>query len=304
MLATLVEKPFSHKGWIFEPKLDGERCLVYGGNNRVEMYSRNHRLLNSKYPELVEALMAQDLPLYIIDGEIVTFEEGITSFAKLQQRMQVTTPSPELRKKIPVRFYAFDLLYLDDTDLRQIPLRYRKELLQNTITFRKPLHLLEQRETEGEAFYQEACHNNWEGIIAKDAEGIYVSDRSRLWLKFKCVNQQEFVIGGYTDPEGKRIGFGALLVGYHEGGKLRYAGKVGTGYSDDTLRRVGAQLEKLRAESSPFGEKGLPRRAHWVKPTLVAEVGFSEWTGDGKLRHPRFLGLRDDKPPAQVRREK
>ena len=239
-----------------------------------------------------------------MDGEIVTFERGVTSFAKLQQRMQIERPSADLRRKVPVWFYAFDLIYLTGYDTRQVPQRYRKELLRKALHFKDPLRVTEHRETRGEAYYRQACRKRWEGIVAKNGDGIYVSKRSRDWLKFKCVNEQEFVIGGYTEPEGQRIGFGALLVGYYVDGKLVYAGKVGTGYDTATLRRLSRQLRVLETNVCPFSSNGLPRRGvHWVKPTLVAQIGFTEWTPGGKLRHPRFLGLRTDKEPKEVGRE-
>lgn len=177
-------------------------------------------------------------------------------------------------------------------------------MLKAALDFKEPLCFTEHRETEGEAFYREASEHRWEGVIAKDGNSVYVSERSRQWLKFKCVNEQEFVIGGYTDPRGQRVGFGALLVGYYERGKLKYAGKVGTGYDTATLRRLRKQLASLETGSKPFEDAGLPRSAvHWVKPKLAAQIGFTEWTGDGKLRHPRFLGLRDDKLAEEVIRE-
>jgi DNA ligase D-like protein (predicted ligase) len=260
--------------------------------------------LNAKYPELVQAFSAQKTARFIVDGEIVTFDGGVTSFAKLQQRMQVRNPSAKLRRRVRVWFYAFDLLYLGTYDLRRVPLRYRKDLLKKTIEVQGPLRFTEYRETEGEAFYREACQRHWEGIIAKNVDSTYISERSRQWLKFKCINEQEFVITGYTDPQGGRVGFGALLAGYYERGKLRYAGKVGTGYDTNTLRRLGQRLAKLETGTKPFTEEALPRSGvHWVKPKLVAQIGFTEWTGDRKLRHPRFLGLRDDKKPEEVTRE-
>lgn len=305
MLATLTEERFSRKGWLFEPKLDGVRCLVFRNTSGVNLYSRNQKLLNSKYPELVEAFQNQKAASFIVDGEIAALEDGISSFAKLQQRMQVQQPSADLRKRVPVSFYAFDLLFLDTYDLRQVPLRYRKSLLEVTLKFKGPLRFIEQRETEGEAYFRDACERRWEGVIAKNGDSAYVSERSRQWLKFKCVNEQEFVIVGYTDPQGQRVGFGALLVGYYERGKLKYAGKVGTGYDTGTLRRLGKQLASLGTGSKPFEGDGLLRSAvHWVEPNLVAQIGFTEWTGDGKLRHPRFLGLRDDKKAEEVTREK
>jgi DNA ligase D-like protein (predicted ligase) len=305
MLATLVHQAFSREGWLFEPKLDGERCLVFRHGKHLNLFSRNHLLLNLKYPELVEAFQIQKEASFIVDGEIVTFERGVTSFAKLQQRMQVQRPSAELRRKIPVWFYAFDLMYLASYDTRRVPLRYRNELLAKALDFKDPLRFTEHLNTDGETYYREACKKRWEGVMAKDGDSAYVSKRSRDWLKFKCVNQQEFVIGGYTEPHGERIGFGALLVGYYDRGKLVYAGKVGTGYDRATLMRLSKQLQALETNVCPFAGNGLlGRGVHWVKPKLVAEIGFTEWTPEGKLRHPRFLGLRTDKDPNEVVREK
>ena len=304
MLATLTDERFSREGWLFEPKWDGERCLAFRHGRDLSLFSRNRKRLNEKYPEITTAFHRQETDAFIVDGEIVTFEDGITSFAKLQQRMQLEHPPADLLRRVPVWLYLFDLLYLDRYDIRQIPLRYRKELLGNTFDFRAALRFTEHRETEGEAYYRQACRKGWEGVIAKNGDSVYVSSRTRDWLKFKCVHQQEFVIGGYTDPQGERIGFGALLVGYYRRGKLVYAGKVGTGFDTDTLRRLGKNLAQLETAISPFAGDGLPRRGvHWVKPKLVAEIGFTEWTPEGKLRHPRFLGLREDKRPEEVVRE-
>jgi bifunctional non-homologous end joining protein LigD len=310
MLATLTDERFSRQGWLFEPKLDGERCLAFRRDSGIELFSRNQKLLNSQYPELADAFRKQAAPL-IVDGEIVAHQKGISSFQELQKRMQVQNPSAELRKRVPVWFYAFDLLYLDGYDLRQVPLHYRRDLLRGALAFEKPLRITRHRDAQGEAYYREACERHWEGIIAKNRDSVYGSGRSREWLKFKCVNEQEFVIGGYTDPAGQRIGFGALLVGYYDRGRLKYAGKVGTGYDAGTLRSMGSQLAGLERRAGPFardpgaGLDGLPRSGvHWVKPKLVAQVGFTEWTGDGKLRHPRFLGLREDKKAEEVIREK
>jgi bifunctional non-homologous end joining protein LigD len=304
MLATLTDEPFSRRGWLFEPKLDGVRCWALRNSGDVQLVSRNEKRLNEKYPELVKAFHSQALNSFAVDGEIVAFEGEITSFARLQQRMQLQHPSEEVRRTVPVYFYAFDLLYLDGRDIRQLPLRERKKLLAAGLNFKDPLRLTEHREAEGEAYFREACRKGWEGIIAKNADSAYLSARSRDWLKFKCLNQQEFVIAGYTDPQGERVGFGALLVGYYEVGKLVYAGKVGTGYDTATLRRLSSQLQKLEISRCPFTADSLPSRSvHWVKPNLVAQIAFGEWTSAGKLRQPRFLGLRSDKAPRQVVRE-
>ena len=261
--------------------------------------------MNAKYLELVEAFREQKSDSFARDGEVVTFDGEVTSFAKLQQRMQLERPSEQLRQKIPVWFYAFDLMYLDGRDTRHLPLCEPTQLLAAALEFKGPLRFTEHRETEGEAYFREACRKGWEGIVAKNADSAYLSTRSRDWLKFKCLNQQEFVIAGYTDPQGERVGFGALLIGYYDRGKLVYAGKVGTGYDRATLRRLGSQLKKLEISRSPFDSDAVARRGvHWVKPNLVAQIAFGEWTGAGKLRQPRFLGLRSDKAAREVERER
>jgi len=304
MLATLVDEPFSRDGWLFEPKWDGERCLVVRRGAELHLYSRNRKRIDDQYPEVMAACARQKARTYVADGELVAFKDGVTSFAVLQQRMHVAHPSAELLRRVPVWLYLFDLLYVGAYDTRQVPLRYRKELLRATLDFRAAVRFTEHRERDGEPYYREACARRWEGIIAKNGDSVYVSRRTRDWLKFKCVNEQEFVIGGYTDPEGGRLGFGALLVGYYRAGKLLYAGKVGTGFDTATLQSLGGRLAQVENDRSPFVGAGLPRHhVHWVKPKLVAEIRFSEWTKDGKLRHPRFRGLRDDKRPTEVVRE-
>jgi bifunctional non-homologous end joining protein LigD len=204
---------------------------------------------------------------------------------------------------VEVFYYIFDVPHLAGYDMTAVGLRHRKVLLAGARSFDDPLRFTTHRDTEGEAVYQEACAEGWEGVIANRAVSPYVQRRSTDWLKFKCVNRQEFVIGGFTDPRGSRVGFGALLVGYYEDGDLRYAGKVGTGYDTRTLLELGKQLRELETKDSPFAEPVREKGAHWVRPELVAEVGFTEWTNDGKLRHPRFLGLRNDKPARSVVRE-
>jgi DNA ligase D-like protein (predicted ligase) len=205
---------------------------------------------------------------------------------------------------VPVWLYLFDLLYVDRYDIRPVPLRYRKQVLRHAFDFHDSLRFTEHRDTEGEAYYREACRRGWKGVIAKDGESVYVSGRTRVWLKFKCTQEQEFVIGGYTDPRGGRIGFGALLVGVYQRGRLVYGGRVGTGFDHTTLQRLGQQLAQLDTASRPFVGDGLPRRGvHWVKPKLVAQIRFTEWTPGGKLRHPRFVGLREDKESKEVVKE-
>jgi bifunctional non-homologous end joining protein LigD len=205
---------------------------------------------------VVEAISQQETTSFIADGEIVAFDGAITSFAKLQARMQLEQPPADLIRKAPVWFYLFDLLYLDRYDIRQVPLRYRKQVLRNAFDFQGCLRCTEHHKTEGEAYYRRACQKGWEGVIAKNGDSVYVSRRTRDWLKFKCKQEQEFVIGGFTDPRGSRSGFGALLLGFYRGRKLVYAGKVGTGFNQDLLRRLGERLTRLETPVSPLPRTG------------------------------------------------
>ena len=304
-LATLTQDRFSDPGWMFERKLDGERCLAFRSAGKVRLMTRNQKEDTSTYPEITQALAAQRADDFIIDGEIVAFDGSQTKFARLQQRLGVRQPGPELLAEVPVWFYIFDVLWADGRDVRPRPLRERKSILQDLLTFGGPLRFTEHIDTDGEAYFRQACASGWEGVIAKRADAPYRAGRSRDWLKFKCESGQEFVIGGFTDPRGTRTGFGALLLGYYDPGhQLVYAGKVGTGFTQRTLGSLHASLAGLEQDHPPFDRGKLPRSGvHWVQPRLVAEVGFSEWTTAGELRHPRFQGLRDDKDPAEVIRE-
>jgi bifunctional non-homologous end joining protein LigD len=305
MLATLTAERFSDPAWFFEPKFDGERCVAIRDGGEVRLLSRTRKRLDGRYPELVEALAAQEADDFAVDGEIVAFDGDRTSFARLQRRMQLEHPSPALRAEIPIFYYLFDVVYANGSDLARLGCRDRKAVLDGLLSFADPLRATPHRDTEGEASWREACAKGWEGVIAKRADAPYVHGRSRDWLKFKCVNEQEFVIGGFTDPKRSRVGFGALLVGYYDGDDLAYAGKVGTGFDDVLLQGLRRRLDALERDRSPF-TVGRPPVAgtHWVRPELVAQLGFAEWTVDGRLRHPRFLGLRDDKDPRSVRRER
>ena len=301
MLATLTENYFSDPNWIFERKLDGERVLSFVKRGEPRLYSRNRILLNGNYPELLDAF--GDCPDIIVDGEVVAFDGRQTSFAKLQPRMQTRNAADARRSGVRVFYYLFDLLYIGGRDVRRLPVRERKRLLRDAIAFDDPLRFMTHRAGSGEAYHAEACRKGWEGVIAKRADAPYTSGRSRDWLKFKCVRDQEFVVGGFTDPQGSRAGFGALLVGYYDTGKLRYAGKVGTGYNTKLLRDLRAKLDSLEQDEASFSERVREKGVHWVRPKVVAQIGFTEWTRDGKLRHPRFLGLRRDKRPRDVVRE-
>ncbi|MGO9276040.1 MAG: non-homologous end-joining DNA ligase [Streptosporangiaceae bacterium] len=305
-LATLTSARFWSRDWMYERKLDGERCLAFVEGATVRLLTRNKKPVTSTYPELADALRDMHADSFIADGEVVAFDRGRTSFARLQQRMQVLEPSAELIGQVPVSYYLFDLLHAEGEDLRGLPLRARKRSMRQMLRPVGPLRLTPYRTGASEDYLDQACRWGWEGLIAKRADAPYRSGRSRDWLKFKCVNSQEVVIGGYTDPRGGREGFGALLIGYYDAsGRLVYAGKVGTGFSEVTLRRLHDQLRRLERRQPPFDRGELPRSGvHWVEPKLVAQVGFTEWTTAGQLRHPRFLGLRDDKAPRDVVREK
>jgi DNA ligase D-like protein (predicted ligase) len=303
-LATLTEKRFSDPQWIFERKFDGMRCLAFRDGDRVRLLSRNRQPLNGTYPELVDALAGQHTTRFVVDGEVVAFEGRRTSFARLQGRLGITDPEAARASRIPVFYYLFDLLHLDGKSTIDVPLIWRKRLLRNAIDFSDPLRYTPHRVKDGIAAYQAACARGDEGVIAKRADSTYDGRRSPNWLKFKCVRDQEFVVGGYTSPKGSRVELGALLLGYHKGRDLVYAGKVGTGFDEATLHSLHERLSPIEQEAPPF-TRGLvhEKSAHWVRPELVVQIGFTEWTRDGKLRHPRYQGLRTDKDPKDVVRE-
>lgn len=304
-LATLTKDRFSDPQWLFERKLDGERLLAFRDSSGVRLLTRNDRDVTTTFPEVADALQAQRADDFAVDGEVVAFRDGQTSFAMLQQRLGVAHPAAGLITQFPVFYYIFDVLFADGRDTRGLPQRERKETLRTLLGFTGPLRYTEHRVGDGEAFYRQACRDGWEGLIAKQADAPYSGGRTRNWLKFKCITGQEFVIGGYTDPRGSRQGLGALLVGYYDsGGRLSYAGKVGTGFTIARLRALHESLSALERDTSPFAG-GKPPRAgvHWVEPRMVAQIAFAEWTTDGLLRQPRFEGLRDDKDPTEVVRE-
>lgn len=303
MLATLTDRRFSSESWLFERKLDGVRALSERDGSAVTLWSRNEKRIEGSFPELAEALAAHGGPRFVADGEIVAFDGAQTSFSALQPRIHLTDPKRVAATGVRVYYYLFDLLSCDGENLRSTPLRERKRILRKAFTFEDPLRLSAHRDTDGEAYYEEACARGWEGLIAKRADSLYQPGRSADWLKFKCVRDQEFVVGGFTDPKGSRSGFGALLVGYYDGDRLRYAGKVGTGYNRSVLRSLRERMGALETGSSPFADRVREPEAHWVEPELVAQIGFTEWTTDGRLRHPRFTGLRNDKSPTDVVRE-
>lgn len=304
MLATTSQRPFSDPAWIFEPKLDGVRCLAYRDRDKIRLLSRNRLSLDSTYPELTDALATQRVDRFVIDGEVVAFEGERTSFSRLQRRSAIQNVAAARTSGIPVFYYVFDVLHLDGYAAVDLPLAWRKQLLAESLSFADPLRFTPFELENGEASFKRACERGEEGVVAKRMDTRYTGVRSADWLKLKCVHVQEFVVGGFTAPKGSRVGFGALLVGYYEDGQFVYAGKVGTGYTVAMLLRLREKLQPLIQNRSPF-TVGTPREADttWVAPEMVAQVTFAEWTRDGKLRQPRFEGLRTDKPAADVVRE-
>ena len=307
MLATLTKDYFSDKEWLYEHKFDGERCIAYKKNGNVRLMSRNRRNMNNTYPELVTALEAQKADNFIIDGEIISRnKKGVSDFQALQGRINKRLQSEEssIQKQTPVTYCIFDLMYFNGYDMRSLSLDERKKTLKTLLTYNKTLSYSKHIIGNGIALFKKACALKWEGVIAKRIKSTYVGKRSRDWLKFKCIMQQELVIGGYTDPKNSRSFFGALLVGYYHKNKLHYAGKVGTGYSESTLTMLGKKLKKLTVKTCPFADYDESfQNIHWVKPILVAEFQFAQWTNGGKLRVGRYKGLRDDKSAKDVVKE-
>jgi bifunctional non-homologous end joining protein LigD len=302
-LATLVKESPDGADWVHEIKLDGYRMMCRVEDGEVRMYSRNRNDWTSRFPAIVRALARLPVKSAWIDGEVVALQSnGVSSFQALQNALS-SPHAPGLH------LYAFDLPYLDGHDLRHAPLVERKRVLEQLLAGAPDLVRYNPHiEGSGHDFYEEGCRLKLEGVIAKLGGSPYLSGRSRAWLKVKCVQRQEMVIGGYTDPEGARTGLGALMLGVYEpGGRLRYSGKVGTGFNESTLKDLRRRLRELERDSAPFYNppKGWEARgAHWVRPVLVGEVAFTEWTNEGTLRHPSFQGLRLDKKPRDVVREK
>ncbi len=304
MLATLTHDYFNDESWIYERKLDGERALIFSKNKDISIMSRNEKTLNFRYPEIINFFKKTDLN-FVLDGEIVAFDKKLTSFEKLQERIHVSTREEAKKSKVKIYYYIFDIIFFNGFDLSKLNLISRKQILKKSLKFKDPIRYLNYRRKNGLKYYKEACKKGWEGIIAKYSKSNYVHSRSKKWLKFKCVKQQEFIIIGYTDPKGSRVGFGALLLGYYKNGKLRYAGEVGTGFDDESLKFLKNKFNKIKIDSTPL-DKSVDigtEEVHWLEPRLVCEVGFTEWTKHNKLRHPRYKGLREDKNPKDVVKE-
>lgn len=311
MKALLVRNPPPRDGWTFEIKWDGYRLIAVKSGGKVRLFSRRHRDITHDFQTVATALEELSAKNAVLDGEVVALDEkGRPSFQLLQNFRQ-----DHAARGLQLVYYAFDLLNLENRDLKKLPLEQRREFLEKIIAEADdPIRISRTLEGDPEELVEQARANSIEGIIAKRVRSIYEPDRrSGSWLKVKTVMEQEFVIGGYTEPKGSREHFGALLVGYYKGAQLMFASKVGTGFNTDTLHTLHKRFKKLETTVCPFvnlptkGPNGLSRaemrRCSWMLPALVCQVRFTEWTGDAGLRHPVFLGLRDDKRPHDVHRE-
>lgn len=300
MLAQTLRFPaeaaaVSGAGWRYERKLDGLRVVAVRDGARIELWSRNRLSFDHRFPGLRRSLGALPVDRFVLDGEIVVFDGDRTSFQSLQ-----AGAGPE------AVLVAFDLLHLLGEDVTGLPIEDRTALLRQAVGTRPDpaIRISEPLDGDVRELMERACGAGWEGLMAKRAGSTYRSGRSADWRKLKCTSRQELVVGGWTEPSGSRTGFGALLVGYHDtDGRLLSAGRVGTGFDERTLRDLYRTLIRLETASSPFADLPREKGAHWARPELVAEVSFSEWTRDGRLRHPSFVGLRDDVRAVDVRRE-
>ncbi len=280
MAATLTQERFTGPEWIFERKFDGIRLIAFKNGSDVRLFSRNRLPLNGSYPAVVQAIANLPVDDVILDGEAVGGWERFGS----------------------ADYYVFDVLRLNGRDLTALPLDDRRAVLGSL-----PLQLPVEHVAalDGPDPWERARAEGWEGVIAKRRDSTYEHRRSKSWLKMKCESRHAFVVGGFTDPQGKRVGLGALLVGYYDQEEFCFAGKIGTGFDTALLLDLRARLDALEIPKTPFTKaKGLPRlRAHWVRPEIVVEAGFIEWTGNGKLRHPRLLGVLTDRDARTVRRQ-
>ncbi len=307
MAATLAPDarlPAGDGGWVFERKLDGVRLLAWIVDGEVTLLSRNRIHQEDVYPEVVDGLAEGVAVDAVVDGEVVAYDEaGQTSFGLLQQRMHVHSEARSRRSPVRVTFVAFDLLWVAGRDVRDLPLRDRQTLLARVVEPGPAIELVEALEGESTALVERARDEGWEGLIAKRVGSTYQGRRSRDWLKLKVVREQEMVVVGWTPPSGGRVAVGALLLGYHDGDRFRYGGKVGTGFTEAVLRDLKVRLEAIEVDAPPVDDPPREKGARWVRPELVAQVGFGDWSTAGRLRHPRYLGLRVDKDPADVVRE-
>jgi bifunctional non-homologous end joining protein LigD len=289
MLATLVARPFHLPGWVYEEKYDGYRILAYKEGDRVTLLSRNAKDRTQSFAAIAADVARLAPRTLLLDGEAVAFDDRLVSRFQLLQQGAAA-----------VVFAAFDCLYFDGHDLREQPLHARRTVLEEVIDGAERSFAARRLAANGLAALRVARKKGFEGLVAKDASSIYVAGRSRRWLKVKVVHQDEFVIGGYTDPAGARSRFGALLLGGYRDGRLHYVGRVGTGFSDARLQSLWHSFQELGSKTPAFVDPPRERGLHWLRPKLVAQVGYSEWTADRRLRQPVFLGLRDDKDAAET----
>ncbi len=309
MLAESVEKPFEGGEWLFEIKWDGYRAIAFVENGTTRLVSRNQIDLTPRYPELKDMAQLIRAKTAILDGEVVALDpEGKASFSLMQQRTGFRPGGHRAagNADVPVLYYAFDLLYLDGYDWRRVPLEERKRKLKSVLVTGDGVRFSDHYEERGKALFEMARQKGLEGIVAKRRASCYEERRSSEWLKIKIRHRLEAVIGGYTETKGSRTHFGSLVLGlYDEQGRLIHVGQAGSGFNQKSLGEISSVLEKLETKKNPFfGEVDALRKVSWVKPELVAEIEYAEWTGGTqgsgpKLRAPVFLGLRDDKDPKE-----
>ena len=315
MLATLIDEPFDNDDWLYEIKWDGYRAIAFLDGKSVRLVSRNQNDLTAAYPELQEIAKSVKARTAVLDGEIVALDEqGRSSFGLMQQRTGVGEGGRRIRRTrddIPIAYYVFDLLYLDGFDMLQARLEQRKRLLREIVSDNELLRYSEHYAGQGRALFEAAAQRGLEGIIAKHGTSCYEQRRSREWLKIKIVRRQECVIGGYTEPRGSRENFGSLVLGlYDDEGRLVPVGQAGSGFTEQTHADMWKRLQPLETTRNPFvGKVESDRRVHYVKPELVAEIKFTEWTHEGqsggvKMRAPVFEGLRLDKKPSECKFER
>ena len=303
MLATLIDKPFSDPDWLFETKWDGVRAICFIKNGKARFISRNQIEMTAQYPELADIAKSISGSSVILDGEIVALDEkGVSRFQLLQPRLGRKNAGEieRLAASTRIAFYVFDLLHLDGFDLMGCKLIDRKATLERILKSSKNIRYSDHIIGEGEKLFKEVAKVPLEGMIAKRLESVYVQRRSAEWLKIKTIQQLEVVIGGYTEPRNSREYFGALVVGLYRDGKLHYVAHTGGGFNHQTLAQTYKLMQPLKTKDCPFIDKPKTNEpVQWVKPKLVAQVKFSEWTADGRMRHPVFLGLRHDKKPEE-----
>jgi bifunctional non-homologous end joining protein LigD len=308
MMATLAEKPPRGDDWLFEVKWDGVRAIAFVDNEEVRLQARSGQRSERQYPELAVIPHQIAARQAVLDGEIAVLDsKGVARFHLIQPRIANADPNAvaHLSRSTPVVYFVFDLLYLDGYDLRNVALGDRRRLLEQVVAPNGVLRISDAFPGAGEEMLAAAAEHGLEGVVAKHAASCYESKRSREWLKIKIVNEQEFIIGGFTEPQGERQHFGALVLGVYDAGKLVWVGNVGTGFDQKTLATVSQRLKRLMTDECPFAVRPVPDRGiTWVRPELVCEVKFTEWTQDRRLRAPVFLGLRNDVEPQQVWQEK